>query len=180
MITARGMTDNERRLSRKTLALITWVSVSFSIVPMTAIVLLVFIDVCGRYLLNQPLPGSYDLVEQSLVILSGFSIAVATLDRIHPAIDLLTQRFPKTIQTAMDRAYSFLGFVVSAVVTYSLWLVALRDMNAKATLLILKVSTVPFILLLAFGMLLCTLTLLIQTFLPQGKDADKEEAIFNE
>ena len=168
-------TDNGRRFFTKTIALITWVSVWIGIVAMAAIVLIVFVDVCGRYLLNMPMPAAYDLVEQSLVVLAGFSIALASLDRIHPAIDLVTKRFPRIVQTVMDKAYSLLGFVITMVMTYALWQMALNELKIKSTLVILKVNPAPFIFLLAIGLFLCGLTCLIQTFLPSDEDADKEE-----
>jgi TRAP-type C4-dicarboxylate transport system permease small subunit len=168
-------TDHKRQLLGKVIALITWVSVWIGVVALAAIVLIVFVDVCGRYLFNKPTPVAYDLVEQSLVILAGFSITLASLKRIHPSIDLVTNRFPLMVQTVMDKAYSLLGFVVAMAMTYSLWFIALNFLKKKTTLMILQVNPAPFIFLLAIGLFLCGLTCLIQTFLPSEEDVDKEE-----
>ena len=175
MVAAEERTDHKRRLLSKAIALITWVSVWIGIVAMGAIVLIVFVDVCGRYLLNMPIPVAYDLVEQSMVILAGFSITLASLDRIHPAIDLVTKRFPRLVQTVMDKAYSLLGFVITMVMTYALWQIALNYLKRKSTLMILQVNPAPFIFFLAFGLFLCGLTCLIQAFLPSDEEAGKEE-----
>jgi TRAP-type C4-dicarboxylate transport system permease small subunit len=180
MVAARGKTDSERWFSSKIIGLITWVSVWIGIVAMASIVLVVFVDVCGRYLLNMPVPVAYDLVEQSLVVLAGFSIALASLDRIHPAIDLITVKFPRIVQTVMDKAYSLLGFVITMVLTYSLWQLALNELKIKSTLVILKMSPAPFIFLLAIGLFLCGVTCLIQAFLPPDEDTGKKEERYDE
>lgn len=172
-------TDDKGRLFSKTIALITWVSVWMGIVAMGAIVLIVFADVCGRYLLNMPIPVAYDLVEQSLVIFAGFSITLASLDRIHPAIDLVTSRFPRIVRTLMDKAYSLLGFVITMAMSYALWQIALNYLKKKSTLMILQVNPAPFIFLLAFGLFLCGLTCLIQAFLPSD-EAPGKEVTYNE
>jgi TRAP-type C4-dicarboxylate transport system permease small subunit len=175
MVSAKGMTDNERKFFSKSIAFITWMSVWIGIVSMASIVLVVFVDVCGRYLLNMPVPIAYDLVEQSLVVLAGFSIALASLDRIHPAIDLITAKFPCGVQTVMDKTYSLLGFASCMVLTYALWGIALNELKIKSTLVILKMSPAPFIFLLAIGLFLCGLTCLILVFLPSGEDTDKKQ-----
>jgi TRAP-type C4-dicarboxylate transport system permease small subunit len=59
MVTADERTDHKRRLLSKAIALIAWVSVWMGIVAMGAIVLIVFVDVCGRYLLNMPTPVAF-------------------------------------------------------------------------------------------------------------------------
>jgi TRAP-type C4-dicarboxylate transport system permease small subunit len=175
MVRAEERTGNIRQLFSKVIGLINWVSIWIGILAMSSIVLVVFVDVCGRYLLNMPTPVAYDLVEQSLVILAGFSITLATIDRIHPAIDLVTRRFPRIVQTVVDKASSLLGFVMTMVMTYALWQMALNKLKQKSTLMILQVNPAPFIFLLAFGLFLWGLTCLIQTFLPSDEDLDKEE-----
>ena len=167
--------DHKRWLLGKAIALITWVSVWIGVVALAAIVLIVFVDVCGRYLFNQPTPVAYDLVEQSLVILAGFSITLASLKRIHPSIHLVTNRFPRIVRTVMDKSYSLLGFVITMAMTYALWRIALNFLKKKTTLMILQVNPAPFIFLLAVGLFLCGLTCLIQTFLPSDEDAAEEE-----
>jgi TRAP-type C4-dicarboxylate transport system permease small subunit len=110
-----------------------------------------------------------------MVIQAGFSITLASLDRIHPAIDLVTKRFPRILQTVMDKAYSLLGFVITMVMTYALWQIALNHLKRKSTLMILQVNPAPFIFFLAFGLFLCGLTCLIQAFLPSDEEAGTEE-----
>jgi TRAP-type C4-dicarboxylate transport system permease small subunit len=174
-VTPEQRTDHKRWFFSKAIALITWVSVRIGIVALAAIVIIVFVDVCGRYLLNMPTPVAYDLVEQSLVVMAGSSIALASLKRIHPSIDLVTVRFPRSVQKVLDKTYSLLGFVVAMAMTYALCQIALNYLKKKTTLMILQVNPAPFIFLLAVGLFLCGLTCLIQAFLPSGEGAPKEE-----
>jgi TRAP-type C4-dicarboxylate transport system permease small subunit len=174
-VEAKQWTDHKRRVLDKAITLITQVSLWIGIAALAAIVLIVFVDVCGRYLLNMPTPVAYDLVEQSLVVMAGFSITLASLKGIHPSIDLVTIRFPRVVRTLMNKAYSLLGFVVAMAMTYSLWFIALNFLKKKTTLMILQVNPAPFVFLLAIGLFLCGLTCLIQMFLPTEEDAGQKE-----
>lgn len=175
MVSARGMTGHLLEGLKKTIKFIDFISVWLSFIPMTAIVLIVFVDVCGRYLFNAPLMAAYDLVEQSLVVLAGFSLALATLDGIHPAIDLVTAKFPVAVRKALDKTYSLLGFITCMVLSYALCLKALGELKMKTTLVILKMNPAPFQFSLAIGLFLCGLGCLIQAFLPADPHKEKEE-----
>ncbi len=49
MVADRKMTGDQGWLSKKIIAPITWISIWIGIVAMVVIVLIVFLDVCGRY-----------------------------------------------------------------------------------------------------------------------------------
>lgn len=134
------------------------------------IVLIVFVDVCGRYFLNKPLQGAYELVEQGMGVLGGFAIMYAAVKQGHVAIDLVPRRFSRRTQMIMQSTFSFLGFGTWAVVAYEVCAVRLvRALEiSEATAGIPPISVVPALLMLVLGVFLCSLTLLIQTFHPIG------------
>jgi TRAP-type C4-dicarboxylate transport system permease small subunit len=148
--------------------LITEVAVWIGYITIAAIVLIVFVDVCGRYLLNKPLIGSYELVEQTMIILGGSAIMYAAVEGGHVAVDILASKFPRHTQIIMQRIFSLLGFGAWSVVAYSVYLDGLYLMKSSLTMaFFLQVSPAPFVFILATGLFLCSLTLLIQTFHPK-------------
>ena len=132
------------------------------------ITLLVFLNVCGRYLLRSPITGTYELVEETLVVLGGLAIMYAAIKRGHVAIDILAARFSMRTQLIMQSIYSLLGFGIWGVVAYGVYLHALSVTKSSRTMSSLpQVSVGPFLLILAAGLFLCSLTFLIHTFHPK-------------
>jgi len=153
-------------------------------ITIACITLIVFVDVCGRYLLNKPLLGSYALVEGAMVILGGAAIMYAAVERGHVAIDILAAKFPEfTQKMAMQRIFSLLGFGVWGMVVYGVYLYALSLVKSAETMMSLpQVRWAPFVFILAAGLFLCSLTLLIQTFHPKVPEETmgKKEEMVNE
>jgi TRAP-type C4-dicarboxylate transport system permease small subunit len=145
-----------------------------SYVGLTAIVLIIFVDVCGRYLLNKPLLGSIELVEQSMGILSGFAITCTVIKREHVTLDLVINRFTRRTQSIIERIFSFLGAGITIVLAYRIYLWALVDLKSDERTSVLQILTAPLTLMLALGLFLCGLTLLIQTFHPVALDGDAD------
>ena len=161
---------------------ITEVGAWIGYITIAFITLIVFVDVCGRYLLNKPLVGTNDLVEGAMVILGGFAIMYTAVERGHMAVDIISAKFTARTQIIMQRIFSLLGFVAWSVVTYGVYLMALSVMKSSETMLTLQVSLAPFEFILAAGLFLCSLTLLIQTFRPKVPEETlgKEEEMVNE
>ncbi len=143
---------------------------------LAAIVLLVFVDVCGRYFINSPLVASFELVEQAEGVLAGFAIMYAAVRGGHVALDMITIRLSKRTQTIIGRIFSFIGFGIWAVLAYQTF--AVRVVKAvrlsETTSGMVKITTVPVLVVLVLAILLCSLTLLVQTFQPLTSSEDKE------
>jgi TRAP-type transport system small permease protein len=132
------------------------------------ITLTVFVNVCGRYLLKRPLTGTYELVEEAMVILGGLTIMYAAVKRGHMAIDILAAKFSGRTQIIMQSIFSLLGFGTWGVVVYGVYRHALSVMKSSQTMVSFpQVSLAPFLFILAAGLFLCSLTFLIQTFHPK-------------
>ena len=138
----------------------------------TAIILLVFVDVCGRYLLNKPLQGSYELVEQAMCVLAGFAIMYTAAKGGHVAIDVI--RFSRRTQGIMQRVFSLLGSGISVALAYRVCLCAVDQVKKGETTDVLRVPLAPFTFMLAVPLFLCGLTLLIQTFHAEASEETKE------
>ena len=140
------------------------------------ITLLVFLNVFGRYLLSSPIPGTYELVEEAMVILGGLAIMYCTVKRGHVAVDILSAKFSGRIQIIMQTIFSLLGFGIWGVVAYGVYLHALSVTKSSRTMSSLpQVSVGPFLLILAAGLFLCSLTFLIQAFHAKGAGGNHGE-----
>jgi TRAP-type C4-dicarboxylate transport system permease small subunit len=138
--------------------------------------LIVFVNVCGRYLLKIPLPGTYEIVEETMVILGGLTIMYCTVKRGHVAIDILAAKFSKRIQIIMQTVFSLLGFGIWGAVAYGVYLHALSVMKLSRSLASFpQVRVAPFLFVLAAGLFLCSLTFLIQAFHPKGAEGNHGE-----
>lgn len=146
-------------------------------IGLAAIVLVVFVDVCGRYLLNKPLTGAYELVELSMTLFGGFAILYTTVKREHVGVDFLVVRFPRRTRTALQRIGSLVGLGAWAVLTYWAYLRAMelfRSPYGEITSS-LHIPIAPFMLILAVATFLGCLALLIQFFHPFVSEETQEK-----
>jgi TRAP-type C4-dicarboxylate transport system permease small subunit len=149
---------------------------------LAAIVLIVFVDVCGRFLLNKPLLGSIELVEQTMGFLAGFAMMAASAKHGHVALDLINERLSKGTQIIMQRIFSLLGAGISLLLAYRVFLRVFRDLQFDKRTMVLQLSTAPVTFVFAVGLFLCGLVLLIQTFEPValGENSEGKEERINE
>jgi TRAP-type C4-dicarboxylate transport system permease small subunit len=155
-------------LIRKTSKVVYSVSEVFAWVGYIAIIviiLMVFIDVCGRYFFNSPLRGCFELVEQIMICLGGFAIMYAAVKKGHVAVEVILIRFSKRIQAVLNSVFSLVGFGTSIIMAYYVCQYGLRQLKPYAqTTDILGVYTSPFHFSLAAAMGLCSLVFLVQVF----------------
>jgi TRAP-type transport system small permease protein len=156
--------------------IIAWVGYGFTI----AMVLVVLIDVSGRYFFNLPMRGSFEIVEQFMVLAGGFMLMYCTVKRGHVIIDLITRKFPVYIQKIIRSIVSAIGFGTSMVIAYNIFLFAMRQLKPyPQTTDILRLITAPFQFSLVLAMILCGIAFLIQTFDFLIKESDKEKGETN-
>ena len=132
-------------------------------VATAAIILIVFVDVSGRYFFHRPLMGAYELVELIMAVVGGLAIMYATARQGHVIIDIIFTRFPKLTQKIMQYIYLLLGFAISILLAYNVYLYALRQLKPyPLTTDMLNIGVTPFALIFAVAVFLCALTFLIQ------------------
>lgn len=82
------------------------------------IILIVVIDVTGRFLFNAPFHSGVEVSELLLVILVFLGLAAAQQQRQNYAIELLTQHFPPWLQ----QAFELIGYVACLlIVVFLAW-----------------------------------------------------------
>jgi TRAP-type C4-dicarboxylate transport system permease small subunit len=108
--------DFELYIERASKAIL-WV-VGISLIFM---ILMIVIDVFGRYVLNSPLPATFEISQIIMpsAIFPAFAYALAT--RQHVRVTLVTDRLPPRAQSACDVLAYLLGLVFAVLITYWGW-----------------------------------------------------------
>ena len=145
-------------------------------ISLTGIVLITCVDVFGRYCLNKPLLGGFELLELSMAVLGGFAMLYTTTRRGHISVDLFFIRFSRRAQVIIDSFGSLLGFGIWGLMAYQVYLLGIRMLKTRELTNLIKIPLSPFQFILALGVALYSLTLLIQSLRPLIlKESEKKE-----
>lgn len=88
-----------------------------------------FVDVVGRYLMNRPLAGAFELTEVLMAAVIFAALPSVTLRREHVAIDLLDRYYPARLGRIRDRTVEIASAAVVACLAYVFFQQA-RQMHA--------------------------------------------------
>jgi TRAP-type C4-dicarboxylate transport system permease small subunit len=77
-----------------------------------------FVDVIGRYLMNRPLRGAFELTEVLMAAVIFAALPSLTLRREHIAIDLLDRYYPPRLARIRDGAVELASALVVACLAY--------------------------------------------------------------
>ena len=98
----------------RSLGLLSAVSIFF-------LMLLTCVDVFGRYVLNSPVPGAAEMVEQLMGVLIFTALPAVTLRRSHITIDLLDPVTPKAVAPFRDALIHLACAGFLGAVAWRLW-----------------------------------------------------------
>lgn len=76
------------------------------------IIILIIIDVSGRYLLNRPLPGATELTAVFLAYVAFLSYAYGMINKSYVRVEILFQRFPPWLQYLVEILTGIAGVIV--------------------------------------------------------------------
>lgn len=118
-------------------------------VALVGLVLLTCVDVVGRYLLNRPLTGAFELSEMTMGALVFASLPLVTLRRQQVTVDLLDWALPGS-RRWRDGAASLVAALCVGVASWRLWVKAAEQLHNGETTAVLKLPMYP----LVYGMAL--------------------------
>ena len=107
---------------------------------MLALMLITCVDVIGRYFLNKPLWGGFELTEMLLAALIFAGLPLVTLRGEHVVVDLLDPVTPDRLFRIQHVVASAIGFVCTGYLAWRLWLRAVSMDNAGETTALLKIK----------------------------------------
>jgi TRAP-type transport system small permease protein len=148
-------------------------------VVLTLMTLVMFSDVCGRYLLNKPITGDLEMSELLMVILAASAIVYTCSQRGHISVDVISTRLSKRTQIVLKRIGSALGFVTWGSIAYYTFLIGLEDIGNHLTTMLLKVPVAPFKFLLSICLFVYAITELLQIFHPDPLELNAEQEVID-
>jgi TRAP-type transport system small permease protein len=131
---------------------------------LVGLVLLTCIDVVGRYLLNRPLTGAFELSELTMGALVFASLPLVTLRRQQVTVDLFERLVPAAWRPVQDAAASLVAALCVGVIAWRLWVKAEEMMRAGETTATLKIPVYPLVYYMALLSLLTAVVILAMTW----------------
>ncbi|MBW1911806.1 MAG: TRAP transporter large permease subunit [Deltaproteobacteria bacterium] len=128
---------------------------------LVVMMLLTVVDVFGRYFLNRPVLGAYELTQFMVVIVVFFGMAYTAMKRGHVSLDLLLEKFPNRVRGFIETITNILSLSLFALIAWQSVLQAniLRLKGEVSESLLVPVY--PLLWIIAFGsVLLCVVILL--------------------
>ncbi len=136
----------------------------FAQVVVVLMVMLTVVDVCLRYIFNNPIVGSYELTEFMMAVLVFASVGFTQSVKDHVSVDLVVTKLPDRVRALLEAITCLLAFGLFAMAawrnvlhTATTW--QRHDVSAE---LFIPVS--PFVLFVALGIAVLSLVLLVQFF----------------
>ncbi len=129
-----------------------------------ALVLVTCIDVVGRYFLDAPLAGAFEITELLLAALVFTALPLATERRDHVEVDMVGHLMGERIDRAM---VAFGGLFTAAVLATFSWRLFTHAMKAAAdgsVTNVLKIPLAPFGFLAAAACLISTVIAVLRGF----------------
>ena len=146
---------------------ITSASVLFLMMLITAV------DVVGRYVFNQPLPGGFEVTELLLAALIYCGLPLVSARREHIVIDTFDPFFSPRVKRGLDMAAEVICAVALGGVGFLLFRRALRVAAYGDTTSTLKIPLAPIAYLMGTMIVIAALIHLTLIFVPHGEDDGK-------
>ncbi len=124
-------------------------------------------DVIGRYILNRPIPGAYELVEYLMAIIVPFCVAYSAAQKCHVGVDILVEKLPRKIRAIADIITQLITITLIGFVIWQGWVGFFEAQSSNIKSAVLQIPNAPFLLAVPIGfMAFVTFMLahLLQTF----------------
>lgn len=132
---------------------------------LAAMVLLTCADVVGRYFLNRPLTGAFELTEQAMGLLVFSSLPLVAMRRQHVTVDLFDGLISARWRRALNVVVGLLAAVCMGAIAWRMWVKAIEMMHAGETTAVLQFAVYPLVFLMAALTVVAVLAMLAMTWL---------------
>ena len=141
-----------------------------------AMMLLTFVDVVMRYLLNWPIRGGFELTELMLLLLIFAGLPLVSHADEHVTMDFIDLILPERARDLLARAVHGLCAAVMFFLTWQVWLKAGKIGAYGDTTDVLRIAVAPFIYFMAAMILLTGLVHVFKMFVPGSERASQATA----
>ncbi len=141
--------------------------VLFAMMSITAV------DVIGRYLLNKPLPGGFELTEMMLAALIYCGLPLVSKRREHIVIDTFDPFMSPRVKRVLDVIADVVCFLTLSGIGYLIFRRAVRVAEYGDTTYVLKLPLAPLAYAMATMIVIAALIHLVLIFVPHRDDEGK-------
>ena len=131
------------------------------------------IDVAGRYILNMPLKGGFEMTELLLGALIYCGLPLVSWRREHIVIDTFDPLFPPRLKRALDIVAEVICAATLSGVGYLLFVRAVRVAEYGDTTTVLKLPLAPIVYLMGVMIVVAALIHISLILVPHGEDDGK-------
>jgi TRAP-type C4-dicarboxylate transport system permease small subunit len=114
-----------------------------------AMMLLTFVDVVGRYVLNRPVPGAFEVTELMLLVLIFAGLPLVTHAGEHALMDFVDRLLGPRPQQVLERAVHALCAALMFLLARLVWLKADRIWAYRDATDVLRIVYGPFVYFMA-------------------------------
>ncbi len=132
--------------------------------------LITAVDVAGRYLLNKPLPGGFELTEVMLATLIYCALPLVSKQREHIVIDTFDFLMTPQIKRGFDIFSDLVCSVTLSGIGYLIFRRAVRVAEYGDTTNVLKLPLAPVAYVMSAMIVLAALIHIVLIFVPHGED----------
>ena len=131
------------------------------------------VDVAGRYLLNMPLPGGFEITELLLAALIYCGQPLVSWRREHIVIDTFDPLFPPRLKRALDIVAEVICAATLSGMGYLIFVRAVRTAEYADTTTVLKLPLAPIVYLMGVMIVVAALIHISLILVPHGEDDGK-------
>ena len=127
---------------------------------------LTFFDVVGRYLLNRPIRGAFEITELGLVVLIFAGLPLVSHADEHVTMDFIDRVLPDRVRRAWIRAMHAICAAIMFLLAWQVWIKATRIAGYADTTDVLRVPIGPFVYFMALMIGLTGIVHVFKMFVP--------------
>jgi TRAP-type transport system small permease protein len=138
-------------------------------IALAVLMLLTVADVFGRYFLNRPAPGKFELTELFMVFIVFLALGLAQHHNEHISLDLAYNYFPPRLKKYTNVLIDVVNLTVMAAVTWQLYEYSGRMGEGNYTTAVLQLPIQPFVIVAVAGTAAYVLAILCDLIKSIGK-----------
>jgi TRAP-type transport system small permease protein len=135
--------------------------------------LLTFLDVVARYLLNRPIRGAFEVTELALLVLIFAGLPLVSHADEHVTMDFIDRLLPDWMAGVWVRAMHGICAAIMLFLTWQVWIKAGKIAGYGDTTDVLRIAVGPFVYFMTAMMALATAVHVIKIFSP-GRGAAQQ------
>ncbi|NBY03970.1 MAG: TRAP transporter small permease [Betaproteobacteria bacterium] len=138
-----------------------------SAVVLFGMMIITAVDVFGRYVLNQPLPGGFEITEMALAVLIYAALPLVSMRREHIVIDTLDSLMSPGVKAFFNQLSDLICCLTLSGIGYLIFRRAARVAEYGDTTNVLKWPLAPVAYIMGAMICIAAITHLVLIFVPQ-------------